>query len=88
MCPGGDDFDADDLTEIWWDPTATGEDEIGREGLGLWRYVDGGRRFTSLDAPAPNPFVVEGTVTSYDTLPEEDRPPEYPPPPGSPAADR
>lgn len=79
-------FDADDLAEIWWDADVTGEDEIGREGVGLWRYVDGGRRFTSVDAPQPDPFVVEGTVTSYETLPAADQPPTYPPPAGSPAA--
>lgn len=79
-------FDADDLAEIWWDPTEEGLDEIGREGVGMWRYVNGGTRFTGLDAPAPNPFVVEGTVTVYEILPDEDQPPSYPPPAGSPAA--
>ncbi len=76
----------DDLTEIWWDAEAVGENEIGVEGLGMWRYVDGGTRFTTLNPTTPNPFVVEGTVTNYEEAPPESRAPEYPPPAGSPAA--
>lgn len=34
----------DDQAEVWWDPTAVGEDEIGRVGAGLWQWVDGGAR--------------------------------------------
>ena len=30
-------YGIDDFTEIWWDPTATGEDEIRREGNGMMR---------------------------------------------------
>lgn len=76
----------DDLTEIWWDAEAVGENEIGIEGLGMWRYVDGGTRFTTLNPTIPNPFVVEGTVTNYEEAPPESRAPEYSPPAGSPAA--
>ena len=32
----------DDATLIWWDPPATGPDEIRREGTGMWQYADGG----------------------------------------------
>ncbi len=35
----------DDATLIWWDPTATGPDEIRRDGTGMWQYADGGARF-------------------------------------------
>ena len=28
-------YGIDDFTEIWWDPTATGEDEIRQEGTGM-----------------------------------------------------
>ncbi|MBK9178599.1 MAG: hypothetical protein IPM45_03305 [Acidimicrobiales bacterium] len=76
----------DDSVEIWWDAAAVGEDEIGRTGTGMWRRARGAERFTAVDAPAPAPFVVEGSVTSFDVLPPEDTPPDYPPPPGSPAA--
>ncbi len=35
----------DDATVMWWDPTATGPDEIQRNGTGMYRYVDGGKRY-------------------------------------------
>lgn len=78
-------YGTDDLSAIWWDPLAEGIDEIGREGVGMWRFVDGGARFTVLDAPVPAPFVVDGTVVTYDTPPPGDVAPTYPPPLGSPA---
>lgn len=41
-----DDYNGtDDVTEVWWDPDATGPDEIRNEGRGMWRYVDGGKRY-------------------------------------------
>jgi hypothetical protein len=79
-------FATDDMTEIWWDAEAVGVDEIGREGTGMWRHSNGGSRFVAADAPAPTPFVEEGSITIYEALPPEDQPPEYPPPPSSPAA--
>ncbi len=42
---GTDQAGIDDWTEIWWDADATGQDELERDGTGLYRYVDGGRRF-------------------------------------------
>jgi hypothetical protein len=72
----------DDVTEVWWDPGANGEDELGNPGVGLYRYVDGGRRYLPGQHPAspPKAFDQAGTVTIYDTPPESDRWPEYPPP--------
>ncbi|MEJ7584178.1 MAG: malectin domain-containing carbohydrate-binding protein, partial [Acidimicrobiales bacterium] len=35
----------DDATGIWWDPDAVGPDEIRQEAKGLWKYVDGGKRY-------------------------------------------
>ena len=35
----------DDATVFWWDATATGPDENGREGTGLMKFVDGGKRY-------------------------------------------
>ncbi|MBU6217078.1 MAG: ABC transporter substrate-binding protein, partial [Acidobacteria bacterium] len=43
--PGVDYAGLDDQTEVWWDPSATGEDEIGNDGAGMWTYADGGRRY-------------------------------------------
>ena len=75
---------SDDGTLIWWDPTATGEDEVGTEGTGMYRYANGGQRFTYFDRPeSPEEarlFDVEASVTVYDEIPEEDRVPDYPPP--------
>jgi hypothetical protein len=74
----------DDGTLIWWDPTATGEDEAGNEGVGMYRYARGGARFTYGEGPESieesGLFDVESSVTVYDTIPEEDRIPDYPPP--------
>jgi hypothetical protein len=79
-------FGIDDTVEIWWDLDAVGEDEIGREGLGMWRRSHGATRFTAQDAPLPAPFVSDGAVTSFDELPADDQFPDYAPPSGSPAA--
>jgi hypothetical protein len=69
----------DDATEVWWDGTATGEDEVGNSGLGMYRYVDGGRRYLPGQHPTTDPlaFVRDGTVTVYSEPPPSDRPPSY-----------
>ena len=36
---------SDDATVVWWDPDATGPDEVGRDGTGLYRYADEGARY-------------------------------------------
>lgn len=78
----------DDVTVIWWDPEATGEDETGNEGTGMLRYVDGGTRYLPGEWPTEpiGLFEEEGSVTVYADLPESDALPDYPPWPGSPAA--
>jgi hypothetical protein len=74
----------DDMTLIWWDPTATGEDEVGTEGTGMYRYANGGERYTIGNMPTSieetGLFDVESSVTVYDEVPEGDRAPDYPPP--------
>ena len=72
----------DDVTEIWWDPRAQGEDEIGAQGTGLYRYVDGGKRYLPGTHPSspPKAFDEAGTVLIYDKPPPQDQWPEYPPP--------
>ncbi|MGH8992582.1 MAG: hypothetical protein ACRDZ7_13830, partial [Acidimicrobiia bacterium] len=69
----------DDATEVWWDTTAAGEDEVGNSGVGLYRYVDGGRRYLPGQHPGTDPFVFarDRTVTIYDEPPASDRPPSY-----------
>lgn len=80
---GYPDYNAfDSMAEIWWDPRAQGEDEIGADGLGLYRFVDGGRRYLPGEHPSTptKAFQPEGTVTVYQDYPDGDRPPDYPPP--------
>ena len=71
----------DDVTEIWWDPEATGADEIGRDGVGMWQYVDHGKRFLpgELDDTV-RVFDPEGAETILADAPEGERAPEYPAP--------
>ncbi len=72
----------DDVTEIWWDPTAPGEDEVGNQAAGLYRYVDGGKRYLPGTHPKTDPkvFVNEGTSTIYQTPPPGEEEPDYPHP--------
>ncbi len=66
-----DDFEpdyrgVDDITEIWWDPAATGPDEIDRDGSGLWRYVDGGMRYKPGEIPEGPPNGVRRGGLGHD----------------------
>jgi hypothetical protein len=74
----------DDVAIIWFDPEATGEDEVGNEGTGMYRYANGGQRYTIGNLPSSleeaGLFDVEASVTVYDEVPEEDRAPDYSPP--------
>jgi hypothetical protein len=77
----------DDFTELWWDPTVTGDDEIRKPGTGMYRYVDGGKRYLLGDWPEDlKVFELDGTTTVYDKLPPGEEPADVPPYPGSPAA--
>lgn len=71
----------DDVTKIWWDPTAEGPDEIFQEGAGLWQYVDGGQRYYAEEWPEEEfeAFDPEGASGIYDTHPEGTEPPDYEP---------
>lgn len=72
---------SDDMTEIWWDPEATGEDEIGRDGTGMWRYVDGGARYLpGAWTEELRVFDPEGSETILDAPPEGETVPDYPAP--------
>ncbi|MGH9248271.1 MAG: hypothetical protein ACRD0W_01950, partial [Acidimicrobiales bacterium] len=75
---------SDDATIIWFDPTAEGEDEVGNDGVGLYRYANGGQRYTLGEFPdsveEARLFDVESSVTIFDQVPQEDDTPDYPVP--------
>ena len=70
----------DDSTLIWYDATATGNDENGKAGTGMYRYIDGGKRYLpgGFGANEIKAFDTNGTVLVYDTLPDADKHPDYP----------
>jgi hypothetical protein len=72
----------DDFTEVWWDPTVEGDDEIDRPGTGMYRYVDGGVRFRPGEWGGESTplFDPTNTETVYDEPPADERPIDYPPP--------
>jgi hypothetical protein len=76
----------DDATEIWWDAEESGPDEIDRDGNGMWRYVDGGKRYLYGDwtDDESKVFQEEGSVAILEQAPADEEPPDYP----SPAGDR
>ncbi|MEM7140003.1 MAG: hypothetical protein AAF548_03160 [Actinomycetota bacterium] len=65
----------DDISEIWWDVDQPGVNEIEDEGIGMWRWVDGGLRFQPGEIPdgAPKAFVMEGSVDIYDERPADEQ---------------
>jgi hypothetical protein len=69
-----------DYTFVWYDASAVGENEEGTPGTGLMEYVDGGRRYPAAGGPTGEVPMFEkaGAVTSYQTLPRVDQPPDYP----------
>jgi hypothetical protein len=75
----------DDATEIWWNPGATGPDELNHPGQGLYEYVDGGKRYLPGGWPhtAPDVFTTKGAVTIYKTIPPSERVLNYPSPAGA-----
>jgi hypothetical protein len=78
-----DDYSAnDDGTEVWWDVSAQGPDETGATGTGMYRYVDGGKRYRpgGWQAGDVKAFNTAGTVTVYPDVPAVDKAPSYPPP--------
>jgi hypothetical protein len=76
---------SDDAGMLWWDPTATGEDEVGHQGSGEYRYADNGKRYTLGKFPAKGQgglFDTASSVTVFPQLPPESSTPTYPPPSG------
>jgi hypothetical protein len=73
---------SDDATIVWFDPTATGDDEVGNDGVGLYRYADGAQRYTLGNFPdtvdEAGVFDNASSVTIFDQVPAEDETPDYP----------
>ena len=73
----------DDATAIWWDPTATGPDEIRKDGVGMYQFVDGGQRYLPGEWPtADKMFDPTGAVSIYTSPPPGEAPGNYPSPAG------
>ncbi len=72
----------DDATEIWWNPSATGPDEVRHQGTGMYEYVDGGKRYLPGQWPTQDTkaFDPAGAVTIYSTPPAGEAPKSYPSP--------
>ena len=75
---------------LYWDPKVVGEDETGAKGPGMYRLLDGGRRYlpghwptTPLKLFNPADTVTEYTATN---IPAELTPKTYPVPADAPAA--
>lgn len=69
----------DDVTEIWWDRTASGPDEVGNQGIGMYRYVDGGKRYLPGQHPQSPPRVFDpnGSPTILADVPANEKAPDY-----------
>jgi hypothetical protein len=74
----------DDMTEIWWDPTVQGPDEIDNDGTGMIRYVLGGKRYLPDEWAGTEDHLFDpaGTTTIYDEAPPGEEAPDYPSPAG------
>ena len=77
---------------IYWDPNAEGADETGTVGKGMYRMVDGGKRYLPGQWPttAIKLFDPAGTFTTYDAsnVPPELVPKKEPVPANAPAAQK
>ena len=81
--PDTDYLGVDDATAIWWDPVATGPDEIRKDGVGMYEFVDGGQRYLPGQWPTTDKmFDPTGAVSLYTTPPPGEAPGVYPSPAG------
>ena len=81
--PTVDYWGSDDAGMLWWDPNATGEDEVGHTGQGLYQYAGGAKRYTLGHFPAAGQgglFDTSTAVTVFPQLPPESSTPAYAPP--------
>ena len=74
--PGVDLTGGDDAAVIWWDPNASGPDEVGNDGTGLWRYARRGARYLPDTWPDGDVGLYDDatSVTILRTLPPDARP--------------
>ncbi|MCH2443416.1 MAG: hypothetical protein MK191_06755, partial [Acidimicrobiales bacterium] len=82
-----DHFGVDDITEVWWNPSQVGRDELDREGPGMYMFVDGGVRYLWGEQPDTDPkvFTMDGAIAMYEEPPEAEQSPYYDPLPSAPA---
>lgn len=82
LWPGTDWGGSDDTGILWWNPDATGEDEVGNVGKGLYEYTKMGERYTVDKMPSTDPglFDPKTSITIYETIPKAYAPPDYPSP--------
>lgn len=80
LWPWDDYISLDDATEIWWDPDARGPDELENEAVGMYRYVDKGKRYLPGQWPRTEPkvFTDANTVTMYTKRPPGEEFPKIP----------
>jgi ABC-type branched-subunit amino acid transport system substrate-binding protein len=74
---------SEDAGMLWWDPTAVGEDEVRQVGNGLYRYADGGKRYSRGKFPPKGQgglFDTASSVTVFNELPPTAPRPNYPSP--------
>lgn len=74
----------DDVALIWWDPQAEGTNELGQTGQGMYRFANGGQRYTIETMPGSveeaGLFDADTSALQLTELPSEDQPPDYPSP--------
>ena len=73
----------DDVTEIYWDNAVRGQDEVGNEGVGAYRYVANGKRYLPGEHPKDDPKVLaDADANSSPPMlterPAHEKAPEYP----------
>jgi hypothetical protein len=84
--PFTDYFGSEDAAMLWWDPTASGQDEVGQVGNGLYRAANGGKRYSRGKFPPQGQgglFDAAASATIFDSIPPEVGLPSYPPPPAT-----
>jgi hypothetical protein len=65
-----------DFTLVFWDPDVEGTSNVvASEGRGMWRRLDGAKRYLPGTLPKAMPpfFENEGTVTEFTTIPASDQ---------------
>ncbi|QGG95376.1 ABC transporter substrate-binding protein [Actinomarinicola tropica] len=71
---------ADDVKIIWYDPDTADPREENEEVLGVYRCIDGCRRYLPGELGDIGPlFEEDGSIVWFTERPEGDRSPQYPP---------